>query len=660
VPNRPARYAGLGAIALLLFVLTVGYRFLAMGGAYGGFEDDEFVTLAYGHQIANGDVPVRDFIENGSPLAHYLTAAAISLIGPPLLAEAVLTMSMLGLCAAVLFLLAERISTSIPIAMTIAVLQIAMAPRFYNYPKLLAYAIAIPAIWFYIEQPRRLRLFWIALAGAIAFLLRHDHGAYVAVAALVAVVAAHWPDVRTSVREVAVLGVLALALVAPYLVFVQRTAGLFAYVTSFVDYSGRAVAQTNWRTVDFAVDLRQPLVMRAPPRPAPLTINVRWKPGATDTARLDAERALGLMEVERLHDSTWKYALRQSDARTLESIVTDPRVADTAGIDRGSFALNDSAYTVRPSRLERVRAWIGRIRLLPGVLREANAIPFLYYCMLGIPVVALFASLARAGPPPGGSTWRRPWASLFVVAVLGLMLDYGLLRANLASRLADPTEVIGVSAAWVAAAVLTRVSRIGRVVALTTVLVMTLFAALSIGAIENVPGQLAQTRVTSGLGVVRTQAGGIYWQLSGVPPVQRWSPGESGIAALAHYVHDCTLPDDRLLEMVYAPQIGVMADRSFAGGLPDFWPLSFVAPGDQQIILRQMRTHRVPIAVVVPEPEYTRDYAPSFPSLVALLTNEYRVAGFYDVDARTQYRVLVRSDLTPTRMYPRPAWPCFN
>jgi hypothetical protein len=110
------------------------------------------VTLAYAQQMVLGDVPVRDFSENGSPLTHVLSAAAIVSVGPPLLAEAVLTMGMLGICTAILFLLAERASGSIPIAVTVALLGIAIAPRFYNYPKLLAYALALPALWWVHRQ----------------------------------------------------------------------------------------------------------------------------------------------------------------------------------------------------------------------------------------------------------------------------------------------------------------------------------------------------------------------------------------------------------------------------------------------------------------------------------------------------------------------------
>ena len=44
-----------------------------------------------------------------------------------------------------LFAFALRVSRSYGCALVVALLQVAMAPRFYNHPKLLAYALAMPA-----------------------------------------------------------------------------------------------------------------------------------------------------------------------------------------------------------------------------------------------------------------------------------------------------------------------------------------------------------------------------------------------------------------------------------------------------------------------------------------------------------------------------------
>src|SRR5262245_21503036 len=192
-PRRPLRTAVTVILAVLLFTLAFGYRFAAMGGHFAGFEDDEFVHLSQAQQLLLGERPTRDFVELGMPLTVGLSAAAQAMGGRTLLSEAVLTMGALALCSTILFILALRASGSLTIAFFIALIQIAMAPRFYNYPKLLAYAIAIPALWAYLSRRTRARVAVVGVAGATAFLLRHDHGVYVAFGALMAVVAAQWP-----------------------------------------------------------------------------------------------------------------------------------------------------------------------------------------------------------------------------------------------------------------------------------------------------------------------------------------------------------------------------------------------------------------------------------------------------------------------------------
>src|SRR5256885_1453178 len=153
------------AIAVALFALTIAYRVLTLGGPLGGFENDQFVTLSQAQQIVMGDWPVRDFVELGMPLTVMLSALGQTLFGHTLFAEAVTMSALLGICAAMLFLLSWRASGSIVIALVVALVQIAMAPRFYNFPKLLAYAFAIPAFWWYLDRPSRPRLAAIAGAG---------------------------------------------------------------------------------------------------------------------------------------------------------------------------------------------------------------------------------------------------------------------------------------------------------------------------------------------------------------------------------------------------------------------------------------------------------------------------------------------------------------
>jgi hypothetical protein len=652
-----SRRAILGGIAVLLFALSFWYRFASMGGTLGGFEDDEFVTLAYAQQIVLGDVPVRDFSENGSPLTHALSAAAIASIGPPLLAEALLTMSLLGISIVILFLLAERASASIPIATTVAVLCIALAPRFYNYPKLLAYAIALPALWWYIDRPSRTRLFVVAVAGAIAFLFRHDHGAYVAAGALVTVAAAFWPDVRAAALEIVILGAMALALVAPYMAYTQGHGGAIPYLQAFVEFSRRSATQTNAKSIAFSLDRRQRLFAVAPEQPRTPQINVEWTPPTNDVNRVAEERALGLIAYERLHGNTWKYELTDWSPSRLRAIVTSPHVADTHGIDRTAFTVNDPMFTTPPSRFDRLVAAVRRVRVMPGVLRTENAVPFLYYTMLALPLAALLLVATHRTPRIVG--WTNGNTKIAVTAVLALLMIWGLLRGNPTSRLADVTEVIGVLAAWVTAVALQRSSTHARAAALVIAIVMMVLTAASIQAIENVAGQISQTRITSSVAAARTETRDVYRQLGGTPPIERWDSNASGIIALAWYVRACTRPNDRILTVAYVPQVLVMSGRGFAGGIPWFLPRYFTDDLTQRRMVDRIHDHRVPVAITAVEPDFSADYVPSFPAVAAVLAREYRGLGVIDFGQDVHYNVFVRRDLQPTGSYGPHALPCF-
>lgn len=658
VGNRPGRVLA-WCIALALVALTIAYRFLTMGGPLGGFENDQFVTLSQAQQLVMGEWPVRDFIELGMPLTVLVSAIGQVAIGHTLFAEAVVTTVMLGVCAGVLFLLAWRASGSILLALPAALIQIAMAPRFYNYPKLLAYAIAVPVFWWYLDRPDRWRLTLVAIAGVIAFLLRHDHGLYVGLAAILTVAIAHWPDVRTTSRETTLLAAVAFALVLPYLAYIQMYDGLVPYFRAFVMYAGQSAGRTELRTPRFSFDWSLPFVTRIDePRPAP-RINVRWAPGASPSDRAARERDLGLTAMLPLNDDVSSYALEDWSQGRLSQLVRDPMVADTAGIDRHAFVIDDPQYTRVPTRGERFVAHVRSMRVLPGILRAGNAVPFLFYLMYAVPIAALLAVLIRARAAVTGR-WNRPGAKIAVVAALALLLNRGFLRGSLPSRLADVSEVIGVLAVWVAALVMARSSRTGRVAAATATLMVVILAGLSVEAIEHVSSEIAQTGVTTSIGSVRARARDVYQALTATPPVEAWRSTTPGLERLAHYVHRCTRDDDRVLAVGYSPELFFMAQRRFAAGsvwiLPDF----FTADEEQRLMISRTRAHRVPIAITPPEPAYTEDYVPSLPRLTAMIQGDYREAGTVDFGRGLRVRVLTRRDLTPSGADAVEGLPCFS
>jgi hypothetical protein len=68
-------------------------------------------------------------------------------------------------------------------------------------------------------------------------------------------------------------------------------------------------------------------------------VNVRWAATVDDTQRAHLEEQLHIVPEQFLGERTWRYELFDSSVDAVQAIVTHPLVEDTAGIDRGTFAV---------------------------------------------------------------------------------------------------------------------------------------------------------------------------------------------------------------------------------------------------------------------------------------------------------------------------------
>jgi hypothetical protein len=223
------RNAILVGLSVGIFIASWLFRFNDPGGSFAGLTDDHFFYVVRGWQILFGDIPVRDFVDHGAPLYYYIAAAVQVLFGRGTLSELAFSTTMLSASAMITFLLATRASGSIIAGLAACLLHVWLGPRFYNYPKVLIYAVAIPLLWWYVDRPSpRLRV-GLAVVTVIAFLFRHDHGAFVGLATAVLMLSI--PELRFAerVRHFVIYGAIVLALVAPYLVFIQIHGGLLSY-----------------------------------------------------------------------------------------------------------------------------------------------------------------------------------------------------------------------------------------------------------------------------------------------------------------------------------------------------------------------------------------------------------------------------------------------
>jgi hypothetical protein len=142
--------------------------------------------LAWAQEVLRGGWPGRDLVEPGIPMTVALSALAQILGGQGVIAEFVLCLVMIAAAAALTCWLAVNITGSLALGVYGAALQVAIFPRFYNYPKLIVPLVGLALLWRYLERPTIGRAVPVGAWVAIAFLFRHDYLLYIGLATCVA------------------------------------------------------------------------------------------------------------------------------------------------------------------------------------------------------------------------------------------------------------------------------------------------------------------------------------------------------------------------------------------------------------------------------------------------------------------------------------------
>jgi hypothetical protein len=87
-------------------------------------------------------------------------------------------------------------------------------------------------------------------------------------------------------------------------------------------------------------------------------------------------------------------------------------------------------------------------------------------------------------------------------------------------------------------------------------------------------------------------------------------PGAGGLPALARWLHECTAVSDRVSVIGFEPQLFVLAERGFAGGMA-FYDLAWASGGaDQRLTLERWARQRVPFVLAMASEwdSFSRDY----------------------------------------------------
>jgi hypothetical protein len=639
------------ALAIGVFVAAFLYRFNTMGGALGGFTNDQFGSLSRARQIQSGAVPFRDFNDSGVLLFDYLSAATQWLGGYNLRSEALLTIGMLSLGAAVTFLLARRVAGSAVVAVLAVAVHIALDARHYNYPKIVLYAVGLALAWAYADRPSGARRIALGVLVGVGFLLRHDHLVYLGALSLMTVALVHRSSWRDGVRAAASVCGAAALFVVPFLLFLALSGGVAEYFRAAFVYITRDAQRTSFSLPRLSLDLSRPFVALSRTSASIETrINVRWNP-VSDEDRRDREARWGLLLGEQLEGSTWTYELRDTSRANIEALIRDPLVEDTQGLDRTRFALSSES---------------GPLRLESQLDTVENATAFLYYVIVLLPVAGA-AALWRLRRAPGATRVLSSAAHLVPLLVLAAILNVSFLsRGSTSVRIADVGVTAAVLVAWLLSALAGRDGRVvvphfwARVLVRAAAAAVLFLTVLSANGLAQASRTLRDAGFVDGPAEVTRRAGLVWTRLGEHPSTFAADEEQPGILRVARFINSCTSPEDQLFVLGEHSELYYFSDRRFAGGHVWLLPYYYSGDADEALIVARLKAARVPVVLTEAGSVYEEDYRHVFEQVHRYLEDEYTDAGEIDYGGSRPLRVLVRADLTPTRRYEPLGLPCFS
>jgi hypothetical protein len=214
--------------------------------------------------------------------------------------------------------------------------------------------------------------------------------------------------------------------------------------------------------------------------------------------------------------------------------------------------------------------------------------------MAAVPAAALVAALRDP---------RLTGARHVVFAgVLVLLLDVAFLRDELGTRVSDvlaPTVVIAAALlAWVLPLRTLHVLAAGAVIAIS-VAAGTLLAARGYGFPAPLDVLRHAARVTDRF--------------------ERSAPEivpDAELLPVVGYLRRCTAPSEAVMVVGFGPQVPVLAQRSFAGGLPAWLPGYYQHPADVAAARRRLSAETVGAVVML---EDSSAFAAEWPELAAVL-----------------------------------------
>jgi hypothetical protein len=634
----------------LLAICAAAWHMFLMTAA----NNDNFLHMTLAKQWLAGDWPVRDFFDQGWVLQYGLSAAAQLIGGDRLLSEAIVVGLAWAISTYVVFEIVLLLSGHLGAAILAAPLLIVAGARGYSYPKGIVYAVAALLWWKYVQRPSTAAIVGFGAWAAVAFYWRPDHGIYVAIGLALAVVAAHGVQLLSLARG-SLAAATMLAVLAPFLLYVQLTVGLPEYAqTGLAAVQVEHVTQGphQWPLLRLwgSLSTVDPADQYAP------VVGIRWTAASSPEQRRQLLARYELTSIESDEESVERVRLSALSLSNLRNVINDPLVEDTAGIDRASGTVSPTTWTTWQQWMFNY-AWL-RVRLLPSLDRQGRASEIavaLFY------VLPLLLMVAAPWIRSGLSSWVTA-RQLLAFAAFALLVDLAMLRSPFPARCPDAVVLSAVAYGccvawmWRSAAVSRPLPRIlFTVSAVALVLAMTSSVAFAGRFPDRLTGLAGDWTSVSR---ARRAWSAAYEELVASPPLAYFVDERARFSLrLAAYVRECVPSADRVLVLWFEPEIYYYGDRLMAQRHLVFAPTWAGLPHEQNMTMEKIRRFSPPLALA--RRSALEGYArASYPGVVDYVEREYRLAATV-VDEGEEYLIFANRSRPVLRRFGSGDWPCF-
>lgn len=266
------------------------------------------------------------------------------------------------------------------------------------------------------------------------------------------------------------------------------------------------------------------------------------------------------------------------------------------------------------SRIEAARSYLEGLPALRASPSAATATAWLFYLPFAVGVAALLTARHFLD--------EAARATAYASAGLSLLVAAAFLRSPLRERVADVWGPLPIALACACAAPAIGMRSSWRAAVSSAAVLLVLVTGWSVVVVGAAPAMLREAGVTRSPSAVMERLTSVTRILGTSAARARAAEGaRGGDPTVETYLFACSAPTDRLLALMFAPELYYFTQRGFAAGHVAFISGYYGAAADQQLAIARWNRQSVPFALMFEKQEL--EIASAFPYIVGELQRRY-------------------------------------